>query len=81
MAKRMKPRAAGCRFTMTTLLLTITLFLSLNNFLEEDQGKNTTLSIRLHKRDIQKEAELEHSTIFPQPVLLALVADTLLKAT
>lgn len=75
----MKPRATERRFTMRTALLTISLFLSVNNSLEKDQGKNATLSIRLHNRDIQKEVELEHGTIFPQPVPLVLAADTLLK--
>lgn len=74
----MKSRAAEHRFTKT-LLLTISSLLSVNNSLEKDQGKNTTLSIRLHNRDIQKEVELEHGTIFPQPVLLVLAADTPLK--
>lgn len=75
----MKPRAAERRFTMRTALLTTSLFLSVNNSLEKDQGKNTTLIIRLQNRDIEKEVELEHGTIFPQPVPLVLAADALLK--
>lgn len=75
----MKPRVAEHRFTTTTSLLTVSSFLPVNNFLEKDQGKNTTLSTRLHNRHIQEKVELEHGTISPWLVLLVLAADTSLK--